>query len=70
MTTRLLEYLKGDCENNRCDHHADSEDDVLWEMNCGVGDISPWEFFDIWRVFRDCYEVCCEHTSEAEDEAD
>jgi hypothetical protein len=48
---RLLEYLKGNGEDDRCDHHADSEDYVLWEVDCSVGDISPREFIDIWRGF-------------------
>ena len=65
----LLEYLKGYCKYNWCDHHADSEDNVLWEFNGSMGDISPREFIDIWRGFRYGHEVCCEDTSESEDES-
>jgi hypothetical protein len=65
----LLENLKGNGEDDWCDHHADSEDDVLGEVNCGVGDVGPGEFVNIGGTFRDCDEVCCEDAAEPEDES-
>lgn len=70
MGVEVLEELECDGEDDWADHHADPEDDVLWEVNGGVGDICPREGLDIGRRLADCNVVGPHDAAETDDEAE
>lgn len=50
MLNNLLEDLEADAKQHRGNHHSNSENDILGELNSSVSDISVWEGFDVMGV--------------------
>lgn len=68
MIFLLLEDLEGDSEEYGTDHHSNSKNNIFWEMNGGVSDISPREFFYIWGNFGDSDVISPYDAAHADDE--
>ena len=70
MSINLLEDLKGNGEDDRADHHSDSENEVFRVVDGGVSDISPRKLLDIRRTLGDCDIVGPHDAAESDDKAE